>query len=260
MILIELAFSGGGNVKEWELARYLIDAKKCVDSLMYINENKSKIVNLDLKEIIDAKTRLYYINLYVIFDHSYSKKELKELKENNLQVKRIFYERDKNNAHKDIDYKKEHIKNMIELIEMLKKRLILCFDLCKSTKNITITFINYDRNLFRFINMISPELEKKINDMLYLNNMNEKIKEFELFDDTEDIRSIGSSKDYAILLKNGLNLKEGLQNRQDACIKINVLYNENIWVEINDSELEILNENEKLSITLMDEIRKKTNE
>lgn len=248
-------------MKEWELARYLIDAKKCVDSLMYINENKSEIVNLDLKEIIDAKIRLYYINICVIFDHSYLKKELKELKENNFEVKRIFYERDKNNAHKDIDYKKEEISNMIELIGLLKKRLSICFELCKSQlpKSITMTYISYDRNLFRFIHMISPKMEDKINKVLYANYMDDSVTRFEIFNDTEDIRTIDNPKSYAVMLNSGLNLKEGLQNRQDACIRINVLYNENVWVDIKDSNLELMNQNEKTFINLLDEIKKECN-
>ncbi len=248
-------------MKEWELARYLIDAKKCVDSLMYINESKSEIVNLELKEIIDAKIRLYYINLCVIFDHSYSKKELKELKENNFEVKRIFYERDKNNAHKDIDYKKEEIPNMIELIDLLKKRLSICFELCKSQlpKSITITYISYDRNLFRFIHMISPKMEDKINKVLYANYMDDSVTRFEIFNDTEDIRTIDNSKSYAVMLNNGLNMKEGLQNRQDACIRINVLYNENVWVDVKDSDLEFINQSEKIFINILNEIKKECN-
>ena len=95
-------------MNEWELARYLIDSKKCIDTLMYIENNFESLSNLDLKSIIDSKLRLYYIDLCIIFDYSFNKTELKKLKSDDKIVKKIYYERDKNNAHKDIDYKKNN--------------------------------------------------------------------------------------------------------------------------------------------------------
>ena len=35
---------------EWELARYLIDAKKNIDSLLFIQLNIDKLTNLNIKE------------------------------------------------------------------------------------------------------------------------------------------------------------------------------------------------------------------
>ena len=93
----------------WELARYLIDAKKVIDSLMYIDINNDKMRNLDLRSIINEKERLFYINLVVVIDNCFNKKESKELKRTDSIIDSIYYERDKNNAHKDIDYKKRQL-------------------------------------------------------------------------------------------------------------------------------------------------------
>lgn len=116
----------------------------------------------------------------------------------------------------------------------------------------------YDRNLFRFVNMITPEIENKLNELLYnqKKSNNNYSKDFKVFNnDTEDIRTITDLNDYAVLFDNGINLKEGLQNRQDACIKINVLFNQNIWVTLKDSE-KLLQDNENILIKFLNEIKK----
>lgn len=76
-----------------------------------------------------------------------------------------------------------------------------------------------------------------------------------VFNDTEDIRTIADLEDYAVLLDTGITLKEGLQNRQDACIKINVLFNQNIWATLKLSK-EFLQDNENMFIEFLNEIKK----
>ena len=63
---------------KWELARYLIDAKKCVDSIMYIDENLAALRNIGVREKVDSKRRELYINCCVILDKVFPKKK-KEL-------------------------------------------------------------------------------------------------------------------------------------------------------------------------------------
>lgn len=123
-------------------------------------------------------------------------------------------------------------------------------------KEITLDYVAYDRNLFRFVNMITPEIENKLNELLYNQNKsnNNYSKDFKVFNDTEDIRAITDLNDYAVLLDNGINLKEGLQNRQDACIKINVLFNQNIWVTLKASK-KLLQDNENILIKFLNEIK-----
>ena len=63
-----------------------------------------------------------------------------------------------------------------------------------------------------------------------------------VFHDTEDIRDIPEEQrdQYAVVLENGINMFEGLQERQDACIRINVLFDQNIWCSITDKDVERL--------------------
>lgn len=37
-----------------------------------------------------------------------------------------------------------------------------------------------------------------------------------------------------MIVDDGLTFEEGLQNRQDMCIKVNVLYDENMWASPNE--------------------------
>lgn len=248
-------------MNEWELARYLMDSKKCIDSLMYIENNFEQLSNLDLKSIIDSKLRLYYINLCIIFDYSFNKTELKKLKADDKLVNKIYYERDKNNAHKDVDYKKNN-QEFDVLISELKNKLLHCFEVCQNSlpKEITLDYVAYDRNLFRFVNMITPEIENKLNKLLYIQKdlNHDDSKELKVFNDTEDIRTIIYSNEYSVLIDNGIILKEGLQNRQDSCIKINVLYKQNVWLKINATS-ELLEENEKMFVKLLSKIKNESN-
>ncbi len=245
-------------MKKWELTRYLIDAKKCIDSLLYINENFDKLINLDLREIIENKRRHFYINLCIIFDNSFSKQELKKIKNDSKIVDHIYYERDKNYAHKDDDYIKGKEAKLIGIIDRMKKELKECNEICeqKLPKEITIDYVSHDMNLFRYINLISVELENKIEKVLYCKDKVKEGLEYKVFDDTEDIREVNENTEYAVILKNGLTMKETLQNMQDAFIKINVLHNANMWVKLNGTQRHILDSDEQLHIKMIDEIRK----
>ena len=45
---------------------------------------------------------------------------------------------------------------------------------------------------------------------------------------------INNPGDYGVIMECGLNFYEGLQNRQDACIRINVLFDKNIWCSLKN--------------------------
>lgn len=218
-------------MNEWQLARYLIDAKKCIDSLLYIDKNIDSISNLDLYEIIDAKLRHFYINLCILLGNGVSPNELKELKKDDNIIKSIYYERNKNYAHKDDDYEKKVFNDRRSLILKLQRELNYCLKICKEKLPdcITINYVSYDKNLFRFANQISPILEKKLKIVLYSNNNLINGENYKVFNDTEEIKNVANNNEYAVIIENGLTLKEGLQNRQDSCIRVNVLQNENVW-------------------------------
>ena len=83
-----------------------------------------------------------------------------------------------------------------------------------------------------------------------------KIFEYDLEEPrSDDIKYISENdlSQYCVVMECGLNTYEGVQNRQDACIRINVMYNKNIWVTTNYKavarvqkmkELRLLNEYE----------------
>lgn len=69
-----------------------------------------------------------------------------------------------------------------------------------------------------------------------------------IFGDTEDINKIKDKSDYGILMKNGICIEEGLQNRQDGLIRMNVLYNTNGWCSINAKNYQDIIELRKLGV------------
>ena len=227
-------------MKKWQISGYLIESKKCVDSLMFIDKNIDNLKNLDINSLMEEKIQKLYINLRVIYDKCLNKSEKTLLKEKDKIYTETFYHRDKKYAHKDDNYHKKGYKSRLELIEDLKEKVVHCFEICKSKlpEEITLDFIPYDKNLYRLMSNITPEKEEFLKQVLYKQNEgnNDKtIKEFKVFNEIEDINDIKNTKEYAALVENGISLFEGLQNRQDACIRINLLHDTNIWCKVDDN-------------------------
>lgn len=244
---------GGCCMTEWELARYLIDAKKCVDSIMFIEQNYSSLQNLDIRERINTNRDKFYIKCCIILDKSFAKNEKKAVCEKDEIIKRIYYERDKNSAHKDTNYIPIKYNTLKELVEDLKKQIKHLKEVCKNKlpSIITLDFVPHDRELYRLINGLVQEKEDSINRQKYPLNSDLKINKYlKIFRDTEDIRNINNTevKNYATLCENGINYYEGLQNRQDLCIKTNVLYNQNMWCSLDFETLSIFNKYRELGI------------
>ena len=217
----------------WEIAKYLIDCKKDIDSIMFISENVRFISNLNLRGILDSRLRDFYIKIRVVYDKSITKKQQKDLCKVDSILERTLHEVDKNYAHKDDDYIPSELE-FEELISTLKERLEHCKTLCKNTvPNITLDYVSYDRDLYRFMNCITPTVEEELQRKLYpryTKTFNETLgKEVKPFHDIENIKMINNPGDYGVIMECGLNELEGLQNRQDACIRINVLFNQNMW-------------------------------
>lgn len=241
---------------KWELARYLIDAKKCVDSIMYIDENLAALRNIGVREKVDSKRRELYINCCVILDKVFPKKK-KELCSTDTVVQRFYYERDKNFAHKDSDYKPAEYASLSEMSTELQNQLIHLRELCKKALPdvITLDFVPHDRELFRFVNGLTAEQEAEVEERKYPLRKNYSGEQqggrtFQILHDTEDIRSIDEAdiKNYATLIENGINNYEGLQNRQDSCIRTNVLFGLDMWCTINRDVVEELEELRKIGV------------
>lgn len=246
-------------MNKWQLVEYLLESKKAVDTIMFIDDNIDYISNLDLRCIIEEKLQRFYINLRIIYDKCLSKKAKEILKESDSIYEDTLYHRDKMYAHKDDDYIKKVYENRKELISNLKEKLLHCYEICKDKlpEIITFDFVSYDRNLYRHKLNITPQKEELLKRILYNNqndeNINDKSKQYKVFYDVEDINQIKNPNEYAVILDNGINFYEGLQNRQDACVKINLLHNENMWFRISGN----INELEKEWEHLIEEILEK---
>lgn len=169
-----------------------------------------------------------------------SKEEKRNLINRDDIFKDTLYRRDKKYAHKDEDYIERIYNSRKELINSLKESLLHCSEICinKLPKEITFDFISYDRDLFRLIKNITPQKEKILKDIMYNSIEGDgkiKTKTYNVFNDIDNIKTVKDSKEYAVLIDDGINLYEGLQNRQDACIKINLLYDLNTWCKVSEN-------------------------
>lgn len=223
---------------KWELAYYLIEAKKCVDSVLYVADNISKLSNLDMKEQIESKRCKFYINCAVLLDKSINKSTKEQLKENDSIVESIYYERDKNQAHKDYNYKIPQYSSLYEIAELMKKQLAHVRNLCSDSlpQVVTLDFVHHDKVLFRFVNGITPAREEeilKLKHPLYKREIIDTVQPIErnVFYDVESYKMMNDEEksSLAVVIENGVNEAEGLQNRQDACIRINVMSGKNMW-------------------------------
>ena len=225
-------------MNKWEVARYLIDAKKNIDSIMYINKNIYELNNIDVSLKIRNVMQSFYLNLSYVLDEKYNTRDKKQsICRNNKIIESIYYERDKDKAHKDSNYKRTKYDSVEEIIESMKKQIFEVRKKCEDiiAKEVTLDFVPHDKELFRIVNGINREKEDKIcrkkyfiSDSLNENNITRKI-----FYDTEELKENREKDKYAVIMKDGINIYEGIQERQDACIKVNVLNNTNIWVQFN---------------------------
>lgn len=241
-------------MNKWETTRYLIDAKKCVDSIVYISENEKQLHYIDLRKKVADKKRDFYISCCIVLDNHIKNTGLnkRDLCNENEIIRSMYYERDKNSAHKDDNYKAKHYSSISEIADDMIIQLQHIRSVCADSLPIEITldFVSYDRELFRALHRITADEEDAIYQRKYHSrntvntNSTEGNKEYRTFQDTEDLRDIPDEckSKYAVVMDNGLCFIEGVQTRQDACIRINVLYGQNIWCSVEQKELETIQE------------------
>lgn len=256
---------------KWENANFLITAKKCIDSFLYISNNILELSNLDLREKTDKLRQIFYINLVNVLDELFNTTtKRKNIRQSDKIINRIYYERNKKSAHKDDDYKPRIYNTLEEEIQDKKNELLHIKEVCAVVLPdiITIDFVPHDKELFRLVNRLNAALETDANRIKYPNStfhsyqLSEEGKHvFKEFDTEEqdqknakmfgyeydkvveryplqnidDIKIMSDQKKqrYAVIMENGINSYEGLQNRQDSCIKINTLFDLNMWYEAN---------------------------
>lgn len=256
---------------KWENANFLITAKKCIDSFLYISNNILELSNLDLREKTDKLRQIFYINLVNVLDELFNTTtKRKNIRQNDKIIDKIYYERNKKSAHKDDDYKPRIYNTLEEEIQDKKNELLHVREICAEVLPdvITIDFVPHDKELFRLVNRLNATLEIDANKIKYPSStfhsyqLSEEGKHvFKEFDTEEQdrrnakmfgykydkvieryplqsvddikIMSDQEKQKYAVIMENGINSYEGLQNRQDSCIKINALFHLNMWCEAN---------------------------
>ena len=93
-------------MEKWELAYYLIDAKKSIDTIMFMNQNKDKLNNISYKDNLKKCLSDFHIKCGIVLDNyiKASKEKKINICERNKLIRKVYYERDKNSAHKDANY------------------------------------------------------------------------------------------------------------------------------------------------------------
>lgn len=243
-------------MNSWELARYFMDAKKCVDTMLYLAENAEAVSMIDIREKVTETRRKFYINSCVVLDKSFPKDKKAICQDETIE--RIYYERDKNSAHKDEEYHAKQYESLEEIADEMKNQLLAVKSLCDDylPEQLTVDFVTFDSGLYRLAKGITKDKEEEIFSRKFplRNSLNISPEEGivkKVFSDTEDLRDIpeNSRSGYATLIRMGICMEESVQRLQDDCIKTNVLFDDtNMWVTI---ELEKWKELRKAG--LMDE-------
>lgn len=230
---------------KWELSRYVLDAKKSVDTMLYLSENVEKLSMIDIREEINEVKRKFYVNVCIVLDKCFPKQKKEICKES--IIKAVYYERDKNYAHKDDNYNSKEYSSIYEITDEIKKQLQYVVHYCENylPKAITLDFIAFDSKLFRIVNGTTKEIEEQVLNFKHpgrgkkMNISKEDTKTFKVFSDTEDIKKIPQNErnQYATIFSVGICMEETMQHLQDSAVKTNVLYGTNIWVSINQKQL-----------------------
>lgn len=75
-------------MEKWELARYLIDAKKSVDAILYLAQHGEKVSTLNIRNVVNELRRTFYVNVCVVLDKCFpkEKKEICKIQQLNLCI------------------------------------------------------------------------------------------------------------------------------------------------------------------------------
>ena len=149
-------------MNKWELARYILDAKKSVDSVLYLCSHAEELSMIDLRSEVNEIKRKFYVNGCIVLDKCFPKNKKDICKD--TTIKSIYYERDKNYAHKDDDYKLKEYATMDEIADEMKSQLQCIVDTCKDflPVELTLDYVAFDSKFFRIANGITKEREEQI--------------------------------------------------------------------------------------------------
>lgn len=231
--------------KMWALARSVINAKKCVDSIMYIDANYAELCRLGINDIIENKRKDFFIYLCDVLDKSFDNKQ--ELCEKDDIVNSLYYDRDKNAAHIDLNYQAKEFSLLNDMVDEMKKQIIHVRTICnhKLPENLTLDFVPYDKGLYRFVNRISAEeenaaLKEKYNFRELVHGTGNYMS-FDELDDTDVVYLMDQyiGDEMTLLIEDGLIPYETIQILQDKIIDENIKKNKNEWSSVNYNKVKI---------------------
>lgn len=221
---------------KWELARYLIDAKKNVDTVLFIEKNAKELGEVLQKELKNARNSFCNSTCNVLDNIGMPKKILCSTEP---LIEIVYTERDKNVSHKDVNYEQINfdsklMKNILRKVKKIAKMAL--------PDVLTLNFVAWDLTLFRLtrgINIKKEEeiLKKKVEQfsdkklpsyIFPFDNSNMIAGEYQVLNGIEKpLKSRNGNE--IITFKNGLTEEEGLQFRQDSAIYSNLVFNTDIW-------------------------------
>lgn len=233
----------------WINTEYFIEAFRCACALSYLEEHNEICQFINTKDFIDSKLHRFYINVCALVDihceyfvsNSKRASYKKMLKTMCPSYDWIFYERDKNAAHKDSDYLVETDVSLSELIIRMKQALNVTKIICANiiSDKIEYEYYSYDSLLFRYVNGITPGLEKELNSNIYKNYQinNKNLALFEAISDSRQVRNLKQpNTNYCVVCTNGLMGQpyDMLEHRQNMCFILNAYYGCDMWVTLQN--------------------------
>lgn len=230
-------------MNNWELAKYLLSAKKDIDSLLYIKDNLDNISTIIKKDYIDRLRDHFYINCCVVIDEYLEQKNIKgkektEWKESYPKIQQLYYERDKNSAHIDDDYKIKNYISFNQIVNEMKGQLHQIYNICIDLlpEVFEINYFPHDKVLFRLINNVDIKKEKEINKSKYVDHtegyaIGDSPRIIDVVYDIKELRGLSRErkKELGAIVEAGLNFFEFQQNLQDFYILINNIHDLDYW-------------------------------
>lgn len=251
----------------WINTEYYIQAFRCVCSLLYLDKHTDICQLINAKDFIDGKLHRFYINLCALVDihcdyaTSNSKRSSykKMLKTMCPSYDWIFYERDKNAAHKDCDYLYKSDMTLSDLLTKMKRAINTTKYVCSNiiSDKIECEYYAYDSLLFRYVHGITPELEKAFNDSIYIKQQFDEKDCITItnISDAKQVRNLDPNEHYGVVCTNGLMGQpyDMLEHRQDMCIRLNAWYGCDSWVTMNKDGID---EMQNILFKMLDMLRK----
>jgi len=250
----------------WEVVNYLIEAKRDVESIMYIKDNLFKIPSAIRMDYINRLKDHFYIKCVVVIDEYLDQKGIKNRKEDKQRtywkdarpiIKKIYDERDCNSAHIDdkfilTSYEtfQDLINTMIRQLKYIKKEIEEILPI-----KFKLKFYPHDKILFRLLRGVDAEKEEEIYKSKYIDHkegyaLGDLSQTRYVAYDIKELRSLSKDKirELAVVVEAGLNFYEAQQNLENFYVLVNYIHDENLWTFNIDNRLSDYEELKKLGL------------